>query len=30
MKKIEKLQRKNKELKQVVKNLTKVQCPKPS
>ena len=29
MKKIEKLQRKNKELKQVVKILTKVQCPKP-
>ena len=28
MKKIEKLQRKNKELKQVVKILTKVQCPK--
>ena len=29
MKKIEKLQRKNKELKQVVKILTKVECPKP-
>ena len=29
MKKIEKLERKNKELKQVVKILTKVECPKP-